>query len=382
MEKSRAQGELPPVRDATTSSQRSGARIPSLDGFRAISIGLVMLYHLAYAPGAALWLRRVAETVHSGALGVRVFFAISGFLITALLLAEHEKRGTISLRRFYFRRTLRILPPYYVFLTVVMVASAAGLVTLAPHDAWNAWTFSMNFVMHRPPAWSVIHSWSLSIEEQFYLLWPSLLLLAGPRRSRPLLVVVMVLAAFWRISHYVGWTTIDDMAEFTFRGVADWLAAGSLLALMRRTLHARAWYARTLAHPLFPVIILAGAAAGWTGVGYWRRADVTLPAAIVGTVLLLDWAMTHPTHPLARPLNWWPVEWLGRLSYSLYLWQQLFLTETAAHWWERSPLNVLLALGAASFSYYLVERPVLDWRARLEPRLAWLRTSRQSGTGR
>jgi len=350
---------------------RASARIPSLDGFRAISIALVVLYHLAYAPGAPAALLFVSKVTHAGALGVRVFFAISGFIITTLLAAEHEKRGTISLRRFYFRWTLRILPPFYVFLVCVMLASAAGLATLGPGDALHAWTFTMNFHVLQA-TWPLVHSWSLSIEEQFYLLWPGLLLLAGPRRARPLLVLVIAAVAAWRLAGYLGWTTIGADVQYAFRGVADWLAAGSLLALMRRSLHARSWYARPLAHPFFPVIVLVVAAAGWTGLGYWRRAELTLPAAILGTVLLLDWAMTHPAHPLARPLNWAPVAWIGRLSYSLYLWQQPFLTETAAHWWERAPLNVVLALGLAALSYYLVEQPVLDWRARLEPRLRWL----------
>jgi peptidoglycan/LPS O-acetylase OafA/YrhL len=369
------------VSDAANPERGASARIPSLDGFRAVSIVLVMLYHMAYAPGASHVVRRAAELTHSGALGVRVFFAISGFLITTLLLGEHESRGTISLRRFYFRRTLRILPPYYVFLAVVMLAVASGTVTLAPGDALRAWTFTMNFgALHA--SWTLVHSWSLSIEEQFYLLWPGVLLLAGPRRARGLLVGVMVAVSAWRAAGYFGAITIGEEAQYAFKGVADWLAAGALLALTRRSLHARSWYARALAHPFFPVVVLAVAAAGWTGVGYWRRAELLMPVAIVGTVLLLDWAMTHPAHVLARPLNWVPVAWLGQLSYSLYLWQQPFLTEGAAHVWERAPFNLAFALLAAVASYYLVERPSLRWRARIEPTLSWLKGTRAPSTTR
>lgn len=354
------------------------ARIPSLDGFRAISIALVMAYHLAYAPDAPAALRHFAEQSHSGALGVRVFFAISGFLITTLLFGEYERAGGISLRRFYFRRTLRILPPYYVFLAVMMVGAAAGAVSLRPGDALHAWTFTMNFAAVHA-GWTLVHSWSLSIEEQFYLLWPGVLLLAGPRRARMGLAVIIVAAAAWRAAGYAGVVHIDEAMPYAFRGVADWLAGGALLALLRRDLHARAWYARALAHPLFPLLVLAAGAAAWTGLGFWRRADLTQSGAVLATVLLLDWAMTHPRQWLARPLNWGPVAWLGRLSYSLYLWQQPFLTETGAKWWERAPVNIGCAMALAILSYYAVERPVLAWRSRVEPR--WMRGRVRSGPG-
>jgi peptidoglycan/LPS O-acetylase OafA/YrhL len=370
-----ARCEIVRVPAPTETSRGASARIPSLDGFRALSIALVLLYHLGSQVGAPSLLRRFGDVTHAGGLGVRIFFAISGFLITSLLLAEHEARGEISLRRFYFRRTLRILPPYYVYLACVMVAAAAGVVTLRPGDALHAWTFTTNFNA-LTAAWPVVHSWSLSIEEQFYLLWPGLLVLVGPRRARPLLLAVMVAAAAWRAGAYAQLLTIGEESAYAFRGVADWLAGGALLALSRRALQGRRWYVRLLAHPAFPVVAVAALFGAWTGLGYWRRADLLMTGAVISTVLLLDWAMTHPTHLLARPLNWEPVAWLGRLSYSLYLWQQPFMDEGAGAWWERTPQNLALALGAAMVSYYVVERPALAWRARLEPRLTWLRPVR------
>jgi peptidoglycan/LPS O-acetylase OafA/YrhL len=369
--------EIAPVPASAKAPRPASSRIPSLDGCRAVSIALVIFYHVATQDGAPAALRRLADMLHSGGLGVRVFFAISGYLITTLLLAEYEKRGSISLRRFYFRRTLRILPPYYTYLAAIMLMAASGVYALGPGDALHAWTFTTNFDP-LTATWPVVHSWSLSIEEQFYLLWPGVLLLLGPRRARPLLLAIMVAAALWRTAAYAGVVRIGDAVQYAFRGVADWLAGGALLAIIRPRLQANRWYAGVLAHPLFPVVAGAVVLAAWTGVGYWRRADLTMPAAVVGTVLLLDWAMTHPTQLLARPLNWAPVEWIGRLSYSLYLWQEPFLPAGPARWWEHAPLNVALALGAAMASYYLVERPALEWRARLEPTLAWLRPGRRA----
>lgn len=351
--------------------EAAGLRIPSLDGFRALSILLVILYHLASQSGAPLLLRRFGDATHSGALGVRIFFSISGFLITTLLLAEYEKRATISLRRFYFRRTLRILPPYFAYLACVMIGGWLGVVVLHPGDALHAWTFTTNYNA-LTAAWPVVHSWSLSIEEQFYLLWPGVLLLIGPHRARPLLFAVILIAAGWRAAAYADLTTLAPDVPYAFRGVADWLAGGALLALTRRQLHANRWYVRVLAHPALPLLALAAVAAAWTGIGYWRRADLLMTVAIVGTVLLLDWGMTHPGQVLARPLNWAPVAWVGRLSYSLYLWQQPFSRPAAAYWWEATPQNLVLMLAAAMLSYYVVEQPALRWRARLEPRIRWL----------
>jgi peptidoglycan/LPS O-acetylase OafA/YrhL len=365
----------------TDSPRTASVRIPSLDGFRALSIAFVVLYHLANQDGAPRVLRRIGDTTHSGGLGVRVFFAISGFLITTLLVTEFEKRGDISLRRFYFRRTLRILPPFYFYLACVMLASAFGVVTLPRGDALHAWTFTMNFDALKA-AWPVVHSWSLSIEEQFYLLWPGVLLLAGPRRARALLVAVMLALALYRAAAYAHMLTIPPDMPYAFRGVADWLAAGALLALLRPWLHGKRWYSQALAHPAFPLLALLAVGGAWTGIGYWRRADLLMSAAVIGTTLLLDWAMTHPSHALARPFNWEPVAWIGRLSYSLYLWQQPFHTETPTRWWEHAPQNTALALLAAMVSYYVVERPALNWRARLEPRVRWLRSVRSAGAAR
>jgi peptidoglycan/LPS O-acetylase OafA/YrhL len=152
-------------------------RIPTLDGFRAISIGLVALYHLFRTRGfpsppvLAPWMRWLGE------LGVRVFFVISGYLITGLLLRELRATGKIAIGRFYFRRALRLFPAFYAFLLVVAVLEGAGVIALNPGDLRSAATYTMNY--HANPSWWLIHCWSLSVEEQFYLVWPATLALLG-----------------------------------------------------------------------------------------------------------------------------------------------------------------------------------------------------------
>src|SRR4051812_33530313 len=143
-------------------------RIPSLDGLRAISIAFVLFAHLAGTRNFPAS-RVVGKIVDFGALGVHVFFVISGYLITRLLLEELERRQRISLGRFYLRRTLRIFPPYYAFILALVAAQALGWLQLASRDVMHAMTYTSNYYLER--SWFTGHTWSLSVEEQFYLLW-------------------------------------------------------------------------------------------------------------------------------------------------------------------------------------------------------------------
>src|SRR5262249_7861489 len=135
-----------------------------------------------------------------GEFGVRVFFVISGFLITGLLMQELARDGRIRLARFYLRRTLRIFPPYYTLLVTLGLASAAGAVTLASHDLTHAATYTSNYYLGR--SWFMGHTWSLSVEEQFYLLWPAVFLIAGPRRGFFIAAAVVVLTPFIRVAEW------------------------------------------------------------------------------------------------------------------------------------------------------------------------------------
>src|SRR5664280_2047254 len=151
-------------------------RIPSLDGLRAVSIIIVVWAH-ARASSRLLGLYAF--------FGVQIFFVISGYLITSLLLREHERTGTINLRTFYYRRMLRIFPAAYVYILAVAIVFQPPLHYLA-----YAFTYTSCYAGPHGP-WMLSHLWSLSVEEQFYLLWPFALLLAFPSRKRILWVVML-----------------------------------------------------------------------------------------------------------------------------------------------------------------------------------------------
>lgn len=332
-------------------------RIPSLDGVRAISIGLVIVAHLdlgRHVPG--LW------RLDSGNLGVRIFFVISGFIITTLLLSELRQTGAISLAAFYRRRAFRILPAFYVFLAVVALLTehwGDATTSTATLKLWPAAVFLGDY--SNVPL-IVGHTWSLAVEEQFYLLWPSVLLLLGLRRSVMGCAAVLVAAPIFRILAEAGiWPASP---RYAFECVADALAVGCLLALARDRLWNNVHYRRFIGTPLsllpfFASLALIGAEKN-QGVVYYT---VGLSALNVGTAIALDRYMRLPGTLIGRVLNSAPIVWVGLISYSLYLWQQVFAW-AALHIW----VKVLSMVGCGTVSYYVIEKPFQRLRRLLEAR--------------
>jgi len=349
------------------SRARPQDRIPSLDGLRAISIVMVLFGHLAgtrgfpvsYAIGNRLGLAEV---------GVHVFFVISGYLITRLLLEELERHGRISLQSFYIRRTLRIFPPYYLFLGVLLVLSAVGLIVLGSSDLPRALTYTSNYDEHR--TWFVGHTWSLSVEEQFYLMWPLLLVASGRRRAIVIAAIVVVLAPIVRIVSWEWLGLSGDAIGSRFETVADAIAIGCLLAATRTWLHQQPLYMRALSSPWFALVPLVGIAA--QTLHDHPVADFLVGVSVinVAAALTIDWCVTYASGRVGRVMNATPLVVIGTLSYSLYLWQQLFLNRSASNAMSAFPLNIVLVSAAAAASYLLVERPALNLRRRIE---AWRR---------
>jgi peptidoglycan/LPS O-acetylase OafA/YrhL len=316
-------------------------RIPSLDGLRAISITLVILSHLVK------WKHVSLELLGSyGALGVFVFFVLSGYLITSLLLREHERTCTVSLRDFYARRALRIFPAAFMFLAVVII--------LYWHQMhWSHVAAALFYVANMDPSrpWIFGHLWSLSIEEQFYLLWP-FAFRKWFRRKTSIVLSVLLLTPVFQTALYA--FKVHNGLVGSLPVYASQLAVGCLLAILAprlpriRGLVALAmfaavvfipWFsAKTPGRTLFMLFILAPA----------------LHVSVAGLVL-------HVIQVPYRVLNWLPITWLGRISYSLYLWQELFCSNPAFH---LGYVLVLPALACACLSYYFVEQPMLRLRDR------------------
>lgn len=341
----------------------SGATLPSIDGVRAIAVLLVVLGHSQRSAGfpAVDGLAPLGDLAN---LGVRLFFVVSGFLITYLLLVEERKTGTVSLKKFYLRRALRIFPAFYAFLLVIGVATLAGWIVVPAGDFVAAATYTMNFVRER--AWYLGHTWSLAVEEQFYLLWPWLFVAASATRRRRAIVAVLVAAPLVRVATWALLPEWQRSIGETFPTIADALGTGVLLALVREQLHASARYARLLASPAILWLALAALVLnklnGMFSLPGWLVGETALNLTIA---LLLDRVVTHPVGAVARLLNTAVAGWIGRLSYSIYLWQQPMFARDGGIFFQRFPFNVLCAGAMAYASYRLVERPFLKLKDRI-----------------
>jgi peptidoglycan/LPS O-acetylase OafA/YrhL len=339
-------------------------RIPSLDGLRAISIVFVLVSHLAGTARFPLS-EATGNVLFLGDLGVHVFFVISGFLITGLLLDELARSSRIDIGRFYFRRTLRIFPPYYAMIAAVLVAQAMGWLRLSSNDAIHAATYTSNY--HAGGSWFLGHTWSLSVEEQFYLLWPAIVVLAGPRRAIAIAAGVVLLSPAVRL---LSFSVAPVGMAYRFENVADAIAVGCVLAGARATLHRRHAYMAALGSPLF--FLVPCAVVGVNLLHFHPRLyfAAALTVENIGLALCIDWCVTHSEGRIGRLLNAPAVAYVGVLSYSLYLWQQIFLNRASASAVSAFPLNVVLVIIAALGSFYLIERPALRFRRRHERRQA------------
>lgn len=333
-------------------------RLKEVDGLRAVAVGAVIAFHFlpAYFPG--------------GALGVDIFFVISGLVITRSLLADRQGLGRISLPRFYWKRVWRIMPALWATVAATLVAGLIlgrpqGREAVATLLSVMNWARAFNWV--GPDGLALGHAWSLSIEEQFYLLWPLglILLLKLPRRIglAALLLFVLVLTGWRAALAALG----GDFLRI-YNGLdthTDGLMVGCLIALWGRA--PPRWVSATWAVPV--------AALALATLRYGPAEPIDVSVALSSRALFsawLLWAAAGPEtrlHPLLRSSLF---QWGGSRSYSLYLWHypvSFFLHPYDFFFPAKLALMAALTVGAAELSYRLVEQPFQRFgRARLARR--------------
>ncbi len=323
---------------------------PSLDGIRAIAVTLVVLFHFHVAG------------FDGGFLGVDIFFVLSGFLITRLLLKEWDRTSAIRLRAFYARRALRLLPAL-----LLLLVACAWFVSwqwlLAALSYVGNWFLALHVLRISP----ISHTWSLAIEEQFYLVWPLvLLLLLRARLSRTAIArIALVLAAaasirkvLLCIDHDPGtWMRIYFATDTRADALLIGCAAAALSDLQPRMpkLVSRALFVLASAGIAYFVVT-----ARINDLNLFRHGSLTLLAVCVA-VVVVQLAM-QPWRPVEVVLAQRPLVALGRISYGVYLWHHaiMFLEVSLA-------ASLALTLAAAIGSYFLVERPALALKARFAP---------------
>jgi peptidoglycan/LPS O-acetylase OafA/YrhL len=354
---------------------------------RAISVALVILSHVSLrlaeswkdtlaAPGLANEaLGQALAAFGLGELGVLVFFVISGYIITSLMFSETERTGRLSLPRFYLRRTFRIFPAYYAYLAVIAVLAVAGAINVAPESMRAALTYTVNYCWGCASSgrWYLAHAWSLSVEEQFYIVWPLIMVLLGRRRALFVAAGALVVCPMLRVAYQLR-TGTTDIGLPRFELIADALATGCVFAGIRSSLHASAWYQRLLSSRGFVAVPLCAVAL----MELARHPSLYSPLVFnlllltvvnVCIVFTIDWTIVNARGRVGRFLNHRAVVYVGLLSYSLYLWQMPFLDPAGQSVYHRLPLSLVFICLAAIASYHLIERPFLRLRLSIERRM-------------
>jgi peptidoglycan/LPS O-acetylase OafA/YrhL len=367
---------MAPDEEASTSPSPIAERFryqPALDGVRGMAILGVMAFH-ADIPGFP-----------GGGTGVLLFFALSGYLITNLLFAEQEQADGVRLGRFYARRGLRLLPALIVMLVVVGAVASQSSTAVASQTVGfilPALLYIGNWVQawHTHAVSGVLgHTWSLSVEEQFYLLWPLALgaLLKKGVRRRSLMLVALVGAGLSELVRVVVWSD-HPTVNTTLRMYGTDTAASSLLVGCALAIALKVWpaqighTARVAVWPAvaFLAVVATRAHSAYTSVSAARFYDVVIwPAVDVASVSLIAYLVTNPTRMLAALLSWRPLQYVGRISYGLYLWHiPIFVWLTSVHrfgsratqWAAQFALTFLAAVA----SFELVERRFLALKSR------------------
>jgi peptidoglycan/LPS O-acetylase OafA/YrhL len=332
-------------------------RIPSLDGFRAISILLVLIAHSRLSVGFP---EQFYDFARHGAVGVTVFFVISGFLITNLLFNEETRSTKISIRGFYIRRAFRIIPVFFLYIVFVLIWQNFEVLNIKSINIIHALTFTENF--DKSPNWFLGHFWTLSIEEQFYLFWP--LTFVFFRNRLKLIVTSLIIYSCLVRALVYKIPQIDLITLHPFFEKADAIFVGVLGAIYLKEnpniLNHRAFRSyllKTCALILIITLVYAQ--------GYGKLAIISLPAGnliISVAILFLLFAYIIPSKSLVfKFLNHKYIIHIGVLSYSLYIWQQVLFVGDGRFAWKSFPVNWLVIYVVALLSYYLWEKPFIKF---------------------
>jgi peptidoglycan/LPS O-acetylase OafA/YrhL len=357
-------------------------RNDSLDGLRAIAVLMVMAVHIGFPLAEPGW------------LGVDIFFALSGFLITTLLASERERHGRISLPRFWARRFLRLMPIYWLYIGSLTAAMLLGPpANLHVHGGWtparyilSLWAYFVNYAPKggiwtaRPGQELALHLWSLAVEEQFYFVWPVLCVFIL-RFRRAWLFGLALLALIFGARH------VDPANGHSLgtRGVG--IVMGSTLALYLRDRRSSAWLLKIYASAPVRWSVVAIMLASFLVIGAFSAAHrittdgiqiYLLPSLCLLYAFAIGMFWRGPLDGLARALSWRPLAALGRISYGVYLYHMLaqYLVWSVLlrgiDSWNKIPkyglrcgayLAVTTAMAIAS--YRLIEQPFLRIKDRL-----------------
>ena len=329
------------------------SRLRSLDGLRALAVSMVFVPHVV--PGE----------LPGGALGVSLFFALSGYLITTILLEERDRTREISLRRFYARRALRLYPALIVVVVAATIAAWAQDVGDPIPDALAALLYLTDFYAQFDVHLNLLlHTWSLAVEEQFYLLWPAVLVagLARGWRLEGLVAasIALGIASVGALEYFAGG---DVIPYITFLPTSNlpMIGGGVLLALALRTESGRRLCAR-----FSGTAAMAGSLA-LLALGMVFGSAIAF--AVVPIVIPVAHLLLHRESAFSRALSARPVVWLGERSYGFYLWHYPVLLSLSLHVSSQPVVGLAglaIVLAATELSWRFVELPFLRRKRKFE----------------
>jgi peptidoglycan/LPS O-acetylase OafA/YrhL len=337
-----------------------GRGLSQIDGLRGLAVAEVVVFHAA------------GRLIPSGYIGVDVFLVLSGFLITGILLREYERTSTIRMRRFYARRALRILPALVV-VCVVMIGCALILPDLRDREASllgavGALTYTASpLAAAGRDLGDFLPTWSLSVQEYFYVLWPLIMLLVLRRTGRRTVVLITVLtgvAGAYTMSAYLLFHWSEERISYAADTRLVQLLVGVLFAVLisRTRIAVPTWLAAGCA------VVLVGCVTLPVSVSTpFYYGGASLLVALLAALLVVHLAAGRSV--LARVLSWGPMVWVGRRSYGIYLWSLpvgALVSLTLMPGLPRFAARVVLTVLVPAVSYTVVEQPMLRLRRHLD----------------
>jgi len=349
---------------------------PGLDAVRGIAVLAVMFYH------CGIFFNGYTPLVIGGFLGVDIFFVLSGFLITSVLIREKSRNGGISLRNFYLRRIYRLVPAYWLFLFILVLLGWVLLPDAQVTELYsgNKFLYAVTYLTNWVSAYGAAggnlnHTWSLSIEEQFYLFWPVALVIAfwGRLGSKQLIIFTILLVGFLGVLRLIRLDsgTPTSVLYYSTESRIDSLLIGCIASLVFMY---RVFSDKFLRSSGFSILAIL-ATCGIVWILSWldeRNPDayrIYLPTFAICTAIAILWLVSHQGESFSWFFGNRLLLWVGKISYGLYLWHYLSFEITRQLFtstYIQMAAGILLAFGTAAGSFYFLEQRFLAAKKRLE----------------